>query len=131
MPKIFDIDFNYERGTVISLKNPENKAHMNWVEGTEEWGMIKGAEIVSVEKNGNGLTAVYRTKHLLVTVQRQISGDKYRESYSFENYHDYDVFFNRGAVGIYATFNDNYCLERIFSRTEFGKCGQDLPRGNT
>ena len=108
MPKIFDIDFNYERGTVVSLKNPEDKAHMNWVEGTEEWGMIKGAEVVSVEKNGNGLTAVYRTKHLLVTVQRQISGDKYRESYSFENYHDYDVFFNRGAVGIYATFNDNY-----------------------
>ena len=108
MPRIFDIDFNYERGTVVSLKNPEDRAHMNWVEGTEEWGMIKGAEVVSVEKNENGLTAVYRTKHLLVTVQRLISGDKYRESYSFENYHDYDVFFNRGAAGIYATFNDNY-----------------------
>lgn len=84
MPKIFEIDFNYERGTVVSLKKPDDKAHMNWVEGTEEWGMIKGAEVVSVEKNENGLTAVYRTKHLLVTVQRQVLGDKYRESYCFE-----------------------------------------------
>lgn len=108
MNRQFDIRFNYEKGTVSSLKNPVDKDAMNWVEGTREWGMIKDAEVLSVEPTEKGIQAVYQTKHLRITVNREVCGDKYRESYCFENYHDFDVFFNRGAVGIYATFNDNY-----------------------
>lgn len=113
MSQQFDICFNYENGTVSSLKNPVDKDAMNWVEGAQEWGMIKDAEVVSVEKTEDGLVAVYQTKHLRITVERKLCRDKYRETYCFENRHDFDVFFNRGAVGIYATFNDNYDLASI------------------
>ena len=108
MNQQFDIQFNYDDGTVSSIINTADKYSMNWVEGTEAWGKIKDSDVVSVEKKDGGLIAVYKTKRLLITVDRALINGKYREIYCFENRLDVDVFFNRGAVGIYATFNDNY-----------------------
>ena len=51
---------------------------------------------------------MYETPHLRITVDREICGERYCERYQFEDRLDVDVFFNRGKVGIYTTFNDNY-----------------------
>ena len=108
MKNAFDIQFNMADGTVAALRHPDDPDGMNWVEGTAAFGMIKDAQVVSVEKTENGVRAVYETPHLRITADREICGDRYRERYQFEDRLDVDVFFNRGKVGIYATFNDNY-----------------------
>lgn len=109
----FDIGFSPEDGTLLWLKNPCDKTEMNWVEGMNRWGTVKGAETVSIKNTDGGICAEYRTKHLKVTVKRVLDGDIYRETYTFENPGTADVFFNRGAVGVYTTFNDNYDLANV------------------
>lgn len=108
MKKTFDIQFNETDGTVAVLRYPDDPDGMNWVEGTAAFGMIQGAQVVSVEKTENGVRAVYETPHLRIKVDREICGERYCERYQFEDRLDVDVFFNRGKVGIYTTFNDNY-----------------------
>ena len=108
MKKTFDIQFNETDGTVAALRYPDDPDGMNWVEGTAAFGMVQGAQVVSVEKTENGVHAVYETPHLRITVDRELRGDRYCERYRFEDRLDVDVFFNRGKVGIYTTFNDNY-----------------------
>ena len=109
----FDIGFSPEDGTLLWMKNPCDKTEMNWVEGMNRWGTVKGAETVSIKNTDGGICAEYRTKHLKVTVKRVLDGDIYRETYTFENPGTVDVFFNRGAVGVYTTFNDNYDLANV------------------
>ncbi|MFR6641160.1 MAG: hypothetical protein ACLUSP_07350 [Christensenellales bacterium] len=84
------------------------EAGMNWVEGKRVFGEIKGGELVTAKAEGSKLIAEYKTKHLTVLVTREYSDGIYRERYVFRNDGVFDVFFNRGAVGIYATFNDSY-----------------------
>lgn len=109
----FLIKFDPADGTLLSLKHPEDTDEMNWVEGDAKWGTVKGGETLSAEVTEDSVHAVYKTKHLLVTVDRKIDGDIYRETYRFENTGTKDVFFNRGGVGIYTTFNDNYDLSTV------------------
>lgn len=108
MKKTFDIQFNETDGTVAALRYPGDPDGMNWVEGTAAFGMVQGAQVVSVEKTAHGVHAVYETPHLRITVDRELRGERYCERYRFEDRLDVDVFFNRGKVGIYTTFNDNY-----------------------
>lgn len=108
MKKTFDIQFNETDGTVAALRYPGDPDGMNWVEGTAAFGMVQGAQVVSVEKTAHGVHAVYETPHLRITVDRELRGECYCERYRFEDRLDVDVFFNRGKVGIYTTFNDNY-----------------------
>ena len=110
---MFDIKFIYENGGVDSMVNTEDKDAMNWVEGVSTWGTIKDSEVVSVEKVENGVNAVYKTKHLLVHAERRLENNIYKEKYTFESAIGVDVFFNRGAVGIYTTFNDSYAKASI------------------
>lgn len=105
---MFDIKFNYVNGGVDVIRNTEDKYKMNWVEGANTWGVIKNSETVSVMRNKDGITAVYRTPHLLVTVERSLVNGIYKENYTFESAIGKDVFCKRGDVGIYTTFNDNY-----------------------
>lgn len=109
----FLIEFDPIDGTLLSLKDPFDSENMNWVEGDCKWGTVKGAETVSATVNSDSVHAVYKTKHLIVTVDRKIEGNIYRETYRFENTGKKDVFFNRGGVGIYTTFNDNYDLSTV------------------
>lgn len=110
---MFDIKFNYVNGGVDFIRNSEDKYQMNWVEGEKTWGIIKDSKTESVTRNEKGLTAVYRTPHLLVTVVRSLENDVYKESYTFESATGRDVFFNRGGVGIYTTFNDSYTAASV------------------
>lgn len=63
---------------------------MNWVEGTHEWGTVKC------------------NVPLAVTVTSQRSGDIVRESYTFTNQTDKDVFTSIDDIKIYTPFNDDY-----------------------
>ncbi len=110
---MFDIKFNYVNGGVDMIKNTADEYKMNWAEGVNTWGTVQNAQIKSVVRNQNGLTAVYRTPHLLVTAVRSLENDIYRESYTFESATGNDVFFNRGSVGIYTTFNDSYAAASV------------------
>lgn len=65
---------------------------MNWGEGTATWGTVKNSKVETVTRNKNGLIAVYRTPHLLVTVVRSLTGDVYKECYAFESATGKDVF---------------------------------------
>ena len=105
---MFKIDFDSENGGAKSISNTNDKNGMNWVEGANVFGTVKNAETVSVNKTENGVIAVYKTDCFNITVTRRLSGERYRETYVFENSLDSDVFVGRGDIGIYATFNDSY-----------------------
>ena len=100
--------FDESTGGLKYIKDARDEAGMNWVEGKRVFGEIKDGELVSCETDGKRLVAQYKTKHLTVNVTREFSDGVYRERYVFRNEGIFDVFFNRGAVGIYATFNDSY-----------------------
>ena len=104
----FEIEYDLTNGGVSSLVNARDPAAMNWVEGDHTWGVVKDGKLVSCVPAENGVDAVYETRNLTVTVRRRLRGDRYRETYLFRDRLNTDVFFNRGALGVYATFNDNY-----------------------
>lgn len=108
MDNCFEIKYDLAGGGVSSVVNKADADAMNWVEGDHTWGTVKNSELVSVTPTDEGVTAVYKTRHLTVTVERALTGGRLREKYRFKNRLESDVFFNRGAVGIYATFNDSY-----------------------
>ncbi len=106
----FSVNYDMTNGTILSLVNENDPVKMNFVEGTCAWGMIKNAEVVSVEEIEGGIKAVYKTSHLLITVTRVLTNNRLRETYTFKNYTVADVFVARGGLGIYTTFNENYDL---------------------
>lgn len=72
---------------------------MNWVEGKSTWGLVKDAEVVSVEKTDTGLKAVYKTKHMIIDVERVLDGGILTERYSFRSGIGCDIFMRRGETG--------------------------------
>ena len=105
----FEITYNKENGGVDAIINSADKARMNWINTKEHtWGTVKDAKTVSVAPTENGICAVYETRYLRITVQRENHGDKYCESYTLENRLLGDVFCNRGKLGIYTPFYDSY-----------------------
>ncbi len=108
MKNTFQIVYDFENGGVKSLVNGADEHAMNWVEGVATWGTLKNAQILSCTPTETGIQAVYQTDHLSITVTRGLINGRFRERYVFKNRLNCDVFFNRGKVGVYATFNDNY-----------------------
>lgn len=117
MKNIIEVQYDLATGGLKSLVNQADPNHMNWVEGASVWGTVKNGELVSLTEKENGVECVYRTKHLEITANRWLSDNRYHERYVLRGRLDVDVFFNRGAVGIYTTFNDNYEIAPI-SMTE-------------
>lgn len=105
---MLSVNFNYENGGVDSIVDTTDRHAMNWVEGKSTWGLVKDAEVVSVEKTDTGLKAVYKTKHMIIDVERVLDGGILTERYSFRSGIGCDIFMRRGETGIYATFNDSY-----------------------
>lgn len=108
MDNTMRVKYDLASGGLKSLVNAKDPYEMNWVEGAQVWGTIKDGELVSCRETTDGIGAVYHTKHLEISVRRALIGNRYRERYVFRGRIATDVFFNRGAVGVYATFNDNY-----------------------
>lgn len=114
---MLSVRFDPENGGIAALTFPDDPAALNWLHGEEHtFGTINGVEVLSVTATPNGMTAVYRTKHLLVRVERCLSGDSLRERYTFENALPADVFIGRGDVGIFTTFHDGYTAAGVCMR---------------
>lgn len=80
-----------QTGRLISLSHRDDPYHMNWVEGKQPWGTVACP------------------KELDVCVERSFT--KYgtmKERYVFCNRTAFDLFLQKGDVGIYTTWNDNY-----------------------
>jgi len=105
---MFQIEYDLENGGVRAIRNADDESKMNWIEGTAVFGTVKNAEILSVNKTENGITAEYKTDCFHITVERKLIGEKYTEMYVFENTRETDVFIGRGGIGINTPFNDSY-----------------------
>lgn len=111
------IVFDPRNGGIKSLVLADDPAQMNWVEGFETWGTLPGFDFVSCSEVKNGISALYRQDTCEVTVRRTLRDGSLFESYTFRNAGTYDLYFQRGSLGIFATFNDSYdgaevCVDR-------------------
>ena len=102
------VGYNRENGGVDYIINDADEFKMNWANGAATWGLIENAKVKDVSINGNEAIARYETDHLDIVVTRRLEGEVLREKYVFTDKLNADVFLGRGAVGIYATFNDSY-----------------------
>ncbi len=75
---------------ITSLSFPDDKYNMNWVEGTHSLGDTVAAGDISVSR-----TIELREDYLLYSV-------------TFSNTNNYDIFAQKGSLGIYVPFNDSY-----------------------
>ena len=106
-----DVVFDDARGGVKSVAVAGDPDAMNWVEGQAEWGTpapsmrlaLEGAKTVGAVQ-----TAVWTNQSLRLDVRREACGDSLEERYTFTATRHYPVYFGRGDVGIFATFNDSY-----------------------
>ena len=104
----FKIEFKPETGTVKSLVMNHDPDGMNWVEGLFSWGLPADFEFVEMKSAGNEVHSRYRKETLELEVIRTLEPDRLNERYIYRNTGYYDLYFQRGGLGIYATFNDSY-----------------------
>lgn len=104
----FKIEFKPETGTVKSLVMNHDPDGMNWVEGLFSWGLPADFEFVEMKSAGNEVHSRYRKETLELEVIRTLEPDRLTERYIYRNTGYYDLYFQRGGLGIYATFNDSY-----------------------
>lgn len=102
------VEYDLATGGLKSIVNEADPYAMNWVEGAHPFGTVKDGEFVSCTETEDGLIAQYRTPHLNITAERRLIGNVYSETYHLKNALHVDVFFNRGGVGIFTPFNDDY-----------------------
>jgi len=91
-----EIEENPSNGGLAALRIAGDA--MNWIEGRRTWGEIRRRPCTE-----NNESEPYD-----VLVTRRLKGDTLHEEYLVTNTAPYDLFFNRGDFGIYATFNDSY-----------------------
>lgn len=122
----FEICFNKDTGTVIGIYHVEDDKHMNWVEGEMEWGVpalfpfselltqkekIKQClfEAQSISFEDDVLKILYVKSNIEIMVVRQLDEKGYySESYTIRNTGSTELFLEKGTLGIFTTFNDNY-----------------------
>lgn len=106
--RLFTVEPMPENGGLKSLVLNDDPDRMNWIEGFGTWGVPFDFEFLGMEESGNRVTAHYRKDTLELEVVRTLEGDLLRERYRFRNSGAYDLYFQRGALAVYATFNDSY-----------------------
>lgn len=120
--KNFEIRFHPERGTIVSIVNPNDAVEMNWCDPAEglEWGTVINENRETVkrsvgmkterfeETDASGVT-VWSNGKLQVTVKRFFKATgNFVEEYHVKNLRDDDLFLERGELGICVPFNDRY-----------------------
>jgi hypothetical protein len=128
----FTVRWNDADGTLSSLILHDDKACMNWIEGTDRWGAIRlhrmdidsathrdvwgdttRMKFVELRQDGQAVVSVYQLGPIRAEVRRLVNQDGMEESYVFKNTESYPVYFLRGHLGILATFNDSYAAASI------------------
>lgn len=104
----FTVEFNSDNGGLKSLVLKNDADRMNWIEGLGTWGVPAGMEFLGAEQKDGKSVSRYRRDVLELTVERSMGGDFLRERFIFRNTAPYDLYFQRGELGVFATFNDNY-----------------------
>ncbi len=104
----FNIEFMPENGGLKSLVLNSDPYAMNWIEGMKTWGVPAGMDFVKMFQESGKTVSCYSKKELEVRVEREIKQDALVERFFFRNTAAYDLYFQRGQLGIFATFNDNY-----------------------
>ena len=80
-----------EKEAIKSIKHPEDRYSMNWVEGVKPWGSIIAPEGVAI------------------TVSRELTQEgTLKEKYAFTNEGGYPKLTSLDDIGIYTPFNDSY-----------------------
>ena len=104
----FTVEFNSANGGLKALVLKNDADRMNWIEGLGTWGVPSGMEYLGAEQKDGKAVSRYRRGVLELTVERSMGSDFLRERFSFRNTAPYDLYFQRGELGVFATFNDNY-----------------------
>jgi hypothetical protein len=122
----FEVLFDEQTGNVVGIYNMEDVHHMNWADGDVQWGtpalfplaqqLPDGDEVrkclfetKSVSYAENILTVVYEKANIKITAVRQLEEKGYyTETYTITNTDATELFLEKGRLGIFTTFNDNY-----------------------
>jgi hypothetical protein len=81
---------------------------MNWIRGDYPWGSVLGMEIQRVDKTDRGVCVwgVNEDRTIGVKIERFVEGEKYHETYVFENLSNSDSVLLNDTVGIVFPYND-------------------------
>ena len=104
----FTVEINPLNGGLASLVLKNDADRMNWIEGLETWGTPAGMEFLGMEQMEGKSVSHYRRDVLQLSVERTMEENCLRERFIFRNTAGYDLYFQRGQLGIFTTFNDNY-----------------------
>ena len=104
----YTVELNSTNGGLKSFRLNADSDQMNWIEGLETWGTLPGFEFKGTTQKGAALISTYRKGVLEVSVERTFEKTFLRERFTFHNTAAYDLYFQRGEIGIFTTFNDNY-----------------------
>ena len=139
--KTFSIDLNPETGCVRSIVFQDDPHQMNWVGHTKEWGRpfaVVGAyltfrkewNLVSFEEDAESARSVFENDRLRLTVTRSFpDGDRFAESYLFENIAASPCFLRKGELGIYTPVCDEYHSAAVSLATKCNAhiwCGESM-----
>lgn len=120
--KYFDIRFNKQNGTILSIVNPDDETGMNWCDPVagREWGQILNEnqenerysapmQTVSFIEKEDSCETVWSNGKLEVTVKRFFAeSGNFVEEYRVKNLRRDDLFLERGELGVCVPFNDRY-----------------------
>lgn len=85
-----------KNGNLISLSHKDDEYKMNWLSGKEIWGDIVAP------------------KRLSASVSREFTENgNLRETYTFKNETDYDIYLSKSEIGIFTTFPDDYTSSAV------------------
>ena len=105
---VFSIEISSTNGTLKSLILNDDPDRMNWIEGLSCWGLPRDLDFKEMTEREQEIRAVYRKETLMLEVVRRLEDEKLVECYTYRNTGAYDLYFQRGELGVYATFNDSY-----------------------
>lgn len=114
---VFIAEIDEGNGGLKSLSLQADPDRMNWVEGTMTWGLMQSLtgfdnyspipfKRLTIEQDC--AVSVYEDVDTVLTVTRKMSDKVFHEEYTLTNHRDTVLFYNRGDLGIYTTFNDSY-----------------------
>ena len=104
----FSVEPAPENGGLKSLVLNNDPASMNWIEGIGTWGVPLDFRFLGMEKRGNTLLSRYQLDTLELEVTHTMEEELLRERFTFRNTGTFDLYFQRGGISLYATFNDSY-----------------------
>ncbi len=113
----FDIQINMETGGISSLVLCGDPYEMNWRGHTKDWGVPVIMQTAKNRTFREPLSLVSATESLCVWENAELSVKLSRsfdddgslvETYVFQNFSPYELFFRKGDIGIYAPLCDEY-----------------------